>query len=52
MVLNTFREKLSYEIKRLEEFLPYGIVALDKIQVHLYSVAILLRKIIEMLSWL
>ncbi len=49
MVLNTFREKLSYEIKRLEEFLPYGIVALDKIQVHLYSVAILLRKIIEML---
>ena len=49
MVLNTFREKLSYEIKRFEEFLPYGIVALDKIQVHLYSVAILLRKIIEML---
>ena len=49
MVLQTFREKLSYEIKRFEEFFPYGLAALDKLQVHLYCIAILVRKIIEML---
>ena len=49
MVLQTFREKLSYEIKRFEEFYPYGLSALDKLQVHLYCIAILVRKIIEML---
>ena len=47
MDLNTFREKLSYEIEEFEEYFALGIDELDKIQVHVYCIAALLRKIVE-----
>ena len=49
MDLNTFREKLSYEIEKFEEYFALYIEGLDKIQVHVYCIAALLRKIVEMI---
>ncbi len=49
MNLQMFREKLMYEINRVEEFSPFGMFAIDRVQVHLYCVSTILKKILEVI---
>ena len=49
MNLQMFREKMLYEINRLEEFTPFGMFAIDRVQVHLYCISALLEKILEVI---